>query len=308
MSEKLGIYIACVAIINILGILWLIWWTSRGSAATSPHETTHVWDGDLTEYNNPLPRWWLWLFLLSIAFACGYLALYPGLGKYPGLLQWSSAGQLRADQRVAQGDFDRRFAGIESKSLAALAGDPSAMATGRNLYALNCSSCHGSDARGATGFPNLTDRDWLWGGGEDTVVQTISYGRDGVMPAWGPVLGAAGVDQVMAYVLSLSGRHPADAAVAAGAATFATFCTACHGADGKGNQLVGAPNLTDDIWLHGGAERDIRETITNGRTNRMPAQLERLGATRVRLLAAYVLSLSQPGAAPGTAGSSPQAP
>ena len=308
MSEKLGIYIALVAIANILGCLWLIWWTSRGSAATPSQQTTHVWDGDLTEYNNPLPRWWLGLFLISITFGFGYLILYPGLGNYPGVLHWSSAGQLRADQQVAEAGFDRRFAGIEGKSLAALAADPSAMATGRNLYALNCSACHGSDARGAKGFPNLTDNDWLWGGTEDNVLQTISYGRDGIMPAWGPVLGAGGVDQVVAYVLSLSGRHPLDAAATAGGVSFQTYCIACHGTDGKGNQLVGAPNLTDDIWLHGGSEQDIRESITNGRTNRMPPQLERLGATRVRLLAAYVLSLSQPAAAPAAAGSPAQAP
>ena len=175
------------------------------------------------------------------------------------------------------------------------------MATGRNLFALNCSPCHGSDARGAKGFPNLTDNDWLYGGSEEAVLQSISNGRDGVMPAWGAVLGPAGVEQVMAYVLSLSGRHAADDSVAAGATTFATYCAACHGADGKGNQQIGAPDLTDQIWLHGGSEQDIRETITNGRKSHMPAQLERLGSTRVRLLAAYVLSLSQPAAAPATA-------
>ena len=297
MSEKLGLYIAIVALCNIFFCLWLVWWTSRGEGNVPSQQTTHVWDGDLTEYNNPLPRWWLWLFMGSIAFGLGYLVFFPGLGTFKGVLNWSSAGALKADQQLAQDDFEKRFAGIRDKSLAALAADPAAMATGRNLFALNCSACHGSDARGAKGFPNLTDSDWLWGGTEENVLQTISYGRDGIMPAWGPVLGAAGVEQVEAYVLSLSGRHPADAAVAAGATTFATYCVACHGADGKGNQLVGAPNLTDQVWLHGGSEQDIRESITNGRTNRMPPQLERLGATRVKLLAAYVLSLSQPAAA-----------
>ncbi len=294
MSEHLGLYIAIVALANICAALWLIWWTARGSGALPPQQTTHVWDGDLTEYNNPLPRWWLGLFLLCILFGFCYLALYPGLGNYPGLLHWSSAGALRADQQAAQSDFERSFGAVRGESLAQLGQDPALMNTGRNLYALNCSPCHGSDARGAKGFPNLTDNDWLWGGSDEMVLQTISYGRNGVMPAWLPILGAAGVDQVTAYVLSLSGRHPADTAVEAGKATFATLCSACHGADAKGNPLLGAPNLTDDIWLHGGAEQDIHDSIANGRNNHMPAQLERLGETRVRLLAAYVLSLSRP--------------
>lgn len=177
------------------------------------------------------------------------------------------------------------------------------MATAKNLFALNCSTCHGSDARGAKGFPNLTDQDWLWGGGEQTIYQTIAQGRDGLMPAWGPILGHDGVEQAMAYVLSLSGRRPGEAPVpaqtlAAGKALFSSMCAACHGADGTGNQAVGAPNLTDKIWLYGGSVKDIRETITMGRTNHMPAHLERLGDTKVRLLAAYVLSISRPAGVP----------
>ena len=172
------------------------------------------------------------------------------------------------------------------------------MSMARNLFALNCSSCHGSDARGAKGFPNLTDRDWLWGGGEQTIYQTIANGRDNAMPAWGPVLGKDGVDAMVIYVLSLSGREvggPPQAmadARAAGKSKFDTLCSACHGADGKGNQALGAPNLTDRVWLHGGSFDDVRETITKGRTNHMPPHLERLGETRVRLLSAYVLTLA----------------
>jgi cytochrome c oxidase cbb3-type subunit 3 len=175
------------------------------------------------------------------------------------------------------------------------------MATARNLFALNCSSCHGSDARGAKGFPNLTDQDWLWGGSEEAIYQTIAMGRQNAMPAWGAVLGADGVEQVEAYVLSLSGRQMtgalgSPAAIAAGKERFSTMCFACHGADGRGNQALGAPNLTDNIWLHGGSVSDIRESIDKGRVNRMPAHLERLGETKVRLLAAYVLALSRPSA------------
>jgi cytochrome c oxidase cbb3-type subunit 3 len=269
-----------------------MWWATRGSTATAAQETTHTWDGNLTEYNNPLPRWWLWLFIITIVFALGYLAFFPGLGSWRGIGQWSAVAQWSAEKEAADQAFNQHFAGIENKDLAALAHDPGAMATAKNLFALNCSTCHGSDARGAKGFPNLTDRDWLWGGGPDTIYQTVAHGRNGMMPAWGPVLGPAGVEEVAAYVLSLSGR-PADVQLAsAGKARFETLCVACHGADGKGNQALGAPNLTDSIWLFGGSTADVKESITNGRSSKMPAQLERLGDTKVRLLAAYVYSLS----------------
>jgi cytochrome c oxidase cbb3-type subunit 3 len=268
-------------------------------------ETTHVWDDDLTEYNNPMPRWWLWLFILTIAFAFAYLALFPGLGNYHGLINWTSVSQFNAEDAAARGALEQRFAAYKDKSLLDLSKDPAAMSTAKNLFALNCSSCHGSDARGAKDFPNLTDQDWLWGGSEQTIYQTIANGRDNAMPAWGPILHADGVEEVLAYVLSLSGREstssPASAdAIAAGKAHFAAICAACHGPDGKGNQAIGAPNLTDSIWLHGGSVDDIRQTITNGRISHMPAHLERLGETKVRLLAAYVLTLSRP-AAPGPA-------
>jgi cytochrome c oxidase cbb3-type subunit 3 len=298
MSRAFGIFIATVALANIGAVLWLIWWTARGSSKVAPEQTTHVWDEDLTEYNNPLPRWWLWLFLLSIAFGLCYLAWYPGLGTFAGLGRWTQVSQYDQEDVAARQSLEQRFAAFKGKSLIALSKDPGAMATAKNLFALNCAACHGSDARGAKGFPNLTDRDWLWGGSEETVYQTIAQGRDGLMPAWGTVLGHDGVENVMDYVLSLSGRQTEVAASAeklrAGKATFTTMCGACHGADGKGNPLMGAPNLNDRIWLDGGSLADIRETITNGRTNKMPAHLERLGETKVRLLAAYVLSLSQP--------------
>ncbi len=295
----MGLFIAIAVLVNIGGTLWLIWWTARGSGDVAPQQTTHVWDDDLTEFNNPLPRWWLWLFLLSIFFALGYLVVFPGLGRFPGIAHWTEVSQYQQEDQAARRALEQRFAAFNGKSLTELSRDPAAMATAKNLFALNCSACHGSDARGAKGFPNLTDQDWLWGGGEQTIYQTIAHGRDGLMPAWGSVLGHDGVEKVMAYVLSLSGRRPGDAAVpapelAAGKTLFTTMCTACHGADGTGNQAVGAPNLTDKIWLYGGSMNDIRETITNGRTNHMPPHLERLGDTKVRLLAAYVLSISRP--------------
>jgi len=298
MKSGIAIFVVVLVVVNILAGLWLIWWTSKGAAKIAANSTTHVWDGDLTEYNNPLPRWWLWLFIMSIVFAFGYLALYPGLGNYRGLLNWTSASQTDIEGAEKQAAFTQRFAALKDKSLTELSKDPSAMSTAKNLFALNCSSCHGSDARGAKGFPNLTDQDWLWGGSDDTVYQTIAMGRNNAMPAWGAVLGADGVDQVMAYVLSLSGRESSGPqataeGIAAGKVRFETMCTACHGIDGKGIQALGGPNLTDKIWLYGGSVADIRDTITNGRVNQMPAHLERLGETKVRLLAAYVLSLSK---------------
>ncbi len=297
MNRGVGIFIAAAALANIAAVLWLIWWTARGGAKVPPQETTHVWDEDLTEYNNPLPRWWLWMFLLTIAFGLCYLAWYPGLGKFPGLGRWTQVGQYNEEDLAARRTLEQRFAAFKDKSLLALSKDPGAMATARNLFALNCSACHGSDARGAKDFPNLTDQDWLWGGGEEAVYQTIANGRDGLMPAWGAALGRDGVENVLAYVLSLSGRRPDPApadALSAGKATFMTLCSACHGPEGRGNPVLGAPNLTDRVWLHGGSIADIRETITNGRTGKMPAHLERLGDIKVRLLAAYVLSLSPP--------------
>ncbi len=292
MNPQVGIVIAAVVLANIGGALWLMWWTTRGSKAAAAQETTHVWDDDLTEYNNPLPRWWLWLFILTIIFGLGYLVVFPGLGAWRGVERWSSVSQWNAETLAANQAFEHRFAATEKMSLLALSQDPSAMATAKNLFALDCSNCHGSDARGAKGFPNLTDHDWLWGGDPQTIYQTIAHGRDGNMPAWGPALGAVGVDQVEAYVLSLSGRSVDASAAGAGKTQFDTFCVACHGADGKGNQALGAPNLTDSIWLHGGSVADVRETIANGRANKMPAHLERLGDIKVRLLAAYVYSLS----------------
>jgi cytochrome c oxidase cbb3-type subunit 3 len=312
MNEVVAVIVAVVVVANILAALWLIWWSSRGAAQVDAKQTTHVWDEDLTEYNNPLPRWWLWLFVWSIVFGFIYLALYPGLGNFRGLKHWSEVAQYQQEDAAARRQLEQRFAAYDGKSLLELSRNPAAMLTARNLFALNCSPCHGSDARGAKGFPNLTDQDWLWGGSEETVYQTIAQGRDGVMPAWGPVLGRDGVEQVLAYVLTLSGRqskevNSAPERVSAGKAEFTMLCAACHGADGKGNAAVGAPNLTDNIWLHGSSVKDIRESITQGRNDHMPAHLERLGATKSRLLAAYVLSLSQPIAPAPSAALAPQA-
>lgn len=308
MTHPASVFVIVFTVINVLACLWLMWWTARGrvqggdhvasgnattaSAAGTP-KTGHVWDGDLEEYNNPLPRWWLWLFILTVLFGAAYLILFPGLGNFVGTRGWSQIEQYEAQVAEGRAKLEQRLASVQGKSLHELAHDSAAMSTARNLFGANCSTCHGSDARGAKGFPNLTDADWLWGSAETTVYETIANGRQGAMPALGGALGPTGVNEVASYVVSLSGREaPADW-IAAGKTRFETLCAACHGADAKGNPLLGAPNLTDAVWLHGADFDSIRATITHGRNNQMPAHLDMLGEAKVRLLAAYVLNLSQ---------------
>jgi cytochrome c oxidase cbb3-type subunit 3 len=300
MTKGLDLLIVTLVVGNILGALWLLWITGSVRPTGAADNTTgHRWDGDLAELNNPLPRWWFWLFVLSVAFAIGYLVLYPGLGSYPGSLHWTERAEHSADAsraEAAQAPLFRRFASMD---FAQLSRDPAAMSMAHNIFVNTCSGCHGSDARGAPGFPNLTDDDWLYGSDEATLVQTIGQGRMGAMPAWKDVVGEDGVRQLAAFVLSLSGRGGAPADVAEGAAKFQTYCAACHGSDAKGNQALGAPNLTDDTWLYGGSTEEVIKSIANGRQEQMPGHETLLGPDRVRLLAAYVRSLS--GAAPAPA-------
>ncbi len=306
MTHPASVFVIAFTAINVLACLWLMWWTSRSRPAEQADalpepaasgggpvgKTGHVWDGDLEEYNNPLPRWWLGLFIVTVLFGAAYLIFYPGLGNFAGVANWSSIARYEAQMAQQRERFEQRLAPLRDKSLRELANDPAAMSTAKNLFGAHCSTCHGSDARGARGFPNLADGDWLWGGPEQSVYETIANGRHGVMPALGAVLGDTGVNEVASYVVSLSGgRAPADW-IAAGKERFAAVCTACHGADARGNPLLGAPNLTDGTWLHGGDFDSVRATITNGRDNQMPAHAASLGESKVRLLAAYVLSLS----------------
>ncbi len=255
--------------------------------------TGHVWDGDLAELNNPLPRWWLSLFCISIVFGLGYLALFPGLGDWEGLLHWTSAGQYQSEQGAAELALKPELDRYAAMNLVQVAGDPVAHGMGQRLFLNHCAPCHGSDGGGQRGFPNLRDQDWLYGGDPATIEQTILQGRQGQMPAWGAVLGKDGVQQVVHYVLSLSGSRHDPALAALGQPRFAAICAGCHGPDGKGNVAVGAPNLTDHIWLYGGTKADLIETVTNGRHGQMPAQQDRLGPARVHLLAAYVYGLSR---------------
>lgn len=300
-SSGWSLYIAIVTLVSIAFCIWLAAVLARGRAPGAQVGTTgHSWDETLEEYNNPLPRWWLWLFMITCAFALVYLVLYPGLGAWQGVLGWSQKGQYEREVARVDEVVEPLFARYLAQDVPTVAADPQAREIGERMYLTYCVQCHGSNARGSRGFPNLTDRDWLWGGDPETIVATITGGRQGVMPALGAAVGSADDVQNLAnYVLSLSGSGHDAARAALGKPKFtAAGCIACHGADGKGNPALGAPNLTDKTWLYGGGIATITETIVNGRSNQMPAFGEMLGKGKVHLLAAYVWGLSnRPGAA-----------
>jgi cytochrome c oxidase cbb3-type subunit 3 len=285
------LYVAIGTVVSIVACAWLLNSQSIGKGATV--ETTgHTWDEDLAEYNNPLPRWWSWLFYITIAFGLAYLMLYPGLGSWRGILGWTQVGQLKEETKLAEQQFGALYAKFASMDAEALSKTPEALAVGQKLFLNSCAQCHASDGGGSRGFPNLTDRDWLWGGDAKTVEATIAGGRTGVMPAFGEAFDEGKIKDVAHYVMSLSGGAADSIRVAKGREAFAATCAACHGPEGKGNPALGAPNLTDTIWLHGSGEAKIIETVTRGRTSQMPAHKELLSEAKIRLLTGYVLSLS----------------
>ena len=288
-SEFWHWYIAIASLVGILGCALLLWMqcTKRPKKREKAKLHGNVWDEDLTEYNNPLPRWWMWLFYITIVFSLAYLVFYPGLGNFAGTLGWTAANEYAAEIKDANAQYGPLFAKYEKIDVATLSKDPQANAIGQRLFLNYCAQCHGSDAGGAKGFPNLRDKDWLYGGDAVAIETTLLNGRNGVMPAQGAIIGDENIVPMVNYVRSLSGmKH--DAKLAAIGQTRFAICAACHGADGKGNQAIGAPNLTDNIWLYGGSEETIAETLRMGRNNQMPAQKERLGEGKVHLLAAYV--------------------
>ena len=292
-SNFWSLYVAGIALVGIVACLLLLYFSGKAKAMTASDNTTgHVWDGDLREMNNPLPRWWVGLFLITIAFALGYLALYPGLGTNAGKLGWSSAGQYEAEVAKANKELEPLYAKFAGMPPEEVAKDPQAMAIGDRLFMNNCAQCHGSDARGSKGFPNLTDTDWLHGGTHDKIKETLVKGRMGNMPPMAAAVGSPeDVRNLAHYVLSLS-NSPHDALRASLGKPKFVACAACHGPDGKGNQTIGAPNLTDDIWLHGWGENAIIAMVNNGKVNQMPAQAGKLTDAQLHVLASYVWGLS----------------
>ncbi len=291
-------FITVPSVVGILAMWWLVRWMNKKPSDGSQLDgkpLDHVWDEDLVELNNPLPSWWKNMFYATIVFASVYLLLYPGLGAWQGLLGWTQKGQYERELSKAEDTFGPIYANYLEKDIISLSNDKDALKTGRRLFNNYCAICHGSDAAGSHGFPNLTDTDWLYGGKPENIKASITHGRNGAMPPWGQVLGNEGVFNVSEYILSLGGRDTNPTAVAAGKKKFSQLCVACHSVDGKGNQALGAPNLTDKTWLYGGSQRAVMASITDGRGGKMPAHKDFLDKGKIHVLTAYVYSLSAGG-------------
>lgn len=307
MNSGWSWYIIALVAVNIIGCVVLLWKTSRGSgqAGADPEGTSHVWDGDITEYDKPLPRWWINLFYLTIVFALVYLVLYPGLGAFRGTKGWTSQRALEQEKVETNAQLAETFKPYDGMAIEVLARDPKALQLGRAIFSNNCATCHGSSGQGAIGYPDLTDQIWHWGGSPDDVLRTVLDGRQAQMPVWSQTLTSMGgqyaVDSVITYVLSLTDPSLLATngdAVSRGAKLFAAICTACHGANAKGNPQLGAPDLTDNYWLYGRSRAAIRTALEQGRNGVMPAHRQLLGETRARLAAAYARSLSHHEGAP----------
>ena len=294
VSDFWSVYVAGITGVSILACALLLWFSGKAKAMTASDNTTgHVWDGDLREMNNPLPKWWVWLFILTIVFAIAYLVMYPGMGGFGGQLGWSSTGtQYKAEMAKGEQEVAPLYAKFAAMKTEDVARDPQAQGIGERLFMNNCSQCHGSDARGSKGIPNLTDGDWLHGGLPENIKETITKGRIGNMPPMAAAVGTAeDVKNVANYVLSLSKSQHDAARATQGQEKFAV-CAGCHGPDGKGMTAVGAPNLTDSIWLHGAGEAAIVAMVNGGKVNQMPAQEGRLSEGQIHVLSAYVWGLS----------------
>ena len=298
MTSVWSWYVVILTTGTLLALTWLIFATRKGQRSDTTDQTVgHVYDG-IEEYDNPLPRWWFMLFVGTIIFAVGYLVLYPGMGNWKGILPgydggWTSAKQYDREITKADEKYGPIFAKYAALPIEEIAKDEAALKMGGRLFASHCAVCHGSDAKGSHGFPNLTDNDWIWGGEPETIKASILNGRQAVMPGWEAALGNDGIKNVTGYVRRLTGlKNPEGLDLEAGQKSFDTMCVACHGPEGKGNPLLGAPNLTDNTWLYGSSFAQVQQTLRHGRNGQMPAQENFLGNDKVHLLAAYVYSLS----------------
>jgi cytochrome c oxidase cbb3-type subunit 3 len=289
-------FVAAGTIAFVIWCIWLVSWSAKQGPQNKEDEDLvgHVWDGDIEEWNNPAPKWWLYLYFITIIWAVGYMVVYPGIGAFDGLFGWSQQGQYEEEMQSAEARYAPIYERFAAMPFEDLAQDEDALSLGRSLFASYCTTCHGSDARGAPGYPNLTDGDWQWGGTEQDIVNSITNGRMAVMTPWAQILGSdEAVDNMVAYVQSLSGIVDAGTVEDSAKTQFTTFCAACHMPTGTGNPILGAPNLTDDVWLYGSDAETIRTAIEQGRNGEMPPHGEFLGDNRVRILASYVYSLSQ---------------
>ena len=297
-------YVAGISLFSILACAVLLWAAGTATVKVQPgkvndNTTGHVWDEDLRELNNPLPRWWMWLFIITVVFSLGYLVVFPGLGSFKGMMNWSTDAEHKQEVTRLHDEVAPLYAEFSALPVAALSKDARALSIGESVFMNNCAQCHGSDARGSKAFPNLTNGNagWLGDRSPEHIVQTITNGRNGVMPPMAAAVGGeAELSAVANYVLSLSGSPHNEVKAFAGKKMYAA-CAACHGIDGKGNKALGAPNLTDDYWLHGWGEAAIVSMIKNGKTNVMPAQSAKLTADQIHVVAAYVYSLSGSNAA-----------
>jgi cytochrome c oxidase cbb3-type subunit 3 len=294
MSDFWSIIVTVVILLNIIGCYLLIRWVAKPNKgeAKQGEATGHVWDSNLMELNNPMPRWWLYLFYITIVWGLIYLLMYPGYGNYPGLLAWTSDKKYSDEVQAANETYGPIFSQYAETPIIELSENKDANAVGQRLFVNYCAQCHGSDAAGSRGFPNLTDNEWIWGGQPTDIQYTIAHGRTGVMPAWESVLKPIQISYLADYLMSLTGRQHKATDAQRGKKVFASYCATCHQADATGNPLLGAPNLADKIWLYGASRNKIIESISKGRNGQMPAHLEFLGEDKIHILSAYVYSLS----------------
>ena len=297
MSTFWNVWVIVIFVGTVAGVCWVLFANRKIVMKDKPLDgeapkTGHVYDG-IEEYDNPLPGWWFNLFVGTVVFSAVYVVLYPGLGNFPGVLGWTSTGQWQAQEKKADDRFEAIYKTFEGLSIEELSANPRAFKIGRRLFGNNCAMCHGGDGGGGRGFPDLTDNDWLYGGAPEVIQESIAHGRRGAMPGWLAAIGEDGVNQVTEYLFQIGDRdHDKDLA-GKGEKVFASFCAGCHGADGSGNQALGAPNLTDNIWLYGGSPEMIKTSVRSGRQGLMPAQDKMLRESKIRLLTSYVYSLSR---------------
>jgi cytochrome c oxidase cbb3-type subunit 3 len=292
MASFWSYWIIILTTVTIVGISWILFANRKREQQSTEKTTGHIYDG-IEELDNPLPAWWFYMFVITIVWGIGYLIVYPGMGNYAGAIGWTQVGQYDKEVAAAEEkyrDMRDRYLALPVEEIAL---DPAVRKMGMRLFANNCAQCHGADAGGAYGFPNLRDDDWIYGGDAATIKATLVNGRQAVMPAWGSVIGDEGIADVTQYVLSLNGRDVDPAKAEAGKTVFQTYCVACHGADGTGNPALGAPNLTNGVWLYGGSAEQISQTLHAGRNGMMPAFKDTLSEDKIHILTAYVYGLNK---------------